>query len=454
MSFLFLISLIVLLYSISTQGFTHNKVQNYIVAKNNHLIRMLATETVKETDAPSLIAPNKPSVSPEILAILTVYFVQGALGLSRLAMTFFLKDDFHLSPSEIAALGGISTLPWIIKPLYGFLSDSVPILGYKRRSYLIIAGIIGALSWICLGTIVTDVTGAIAANVIGSTTIAVSDVVVDSIVVAKSRDLTSATTAKGGDLQSLCWGSAAVGGLLSAYFSGSLLEIVSPRTIFCLTAIFPLFISLAAFFIEETREPLSLSWRELQTSLGAQVEQLKSTFANPRIYLPVLFIFAWQATPTADSALFFFQTNELGFKPEFLGTVRLAASVASLTGVVIFRTFLSKVKVKDVIFWSTIASVPLALTQLLLTTHANRALGIPDQVFALTDTVVLTVLGQLAFMPTLVLAASLCPPGVEGTVSTHARTRHRQVIGTCSCSLRSCLSTMRQGRSARSWALD
>ena len=36
--------------------------------------------------------------------------------------------------------------------------------------------------------------------------------------------------------------------------------------------------------------------------------------------------------------------------------------------------------------------------------------------FALTDTVVLTVLGQVAFMPTLVLASSLCPPGVEGTL--------------------------------------
>lgn len=29
---------------------------------------------------------------------------------------------------------------------------------------------------------------------------------------------------------------------------------------------------------------------------------------------------------------------------------------------------------------------------------------------------VLAVLGQLAFMPTLVLAARLCPPGVEGTL--------------------------------------
>ncbi|CAN0060412.1 unnamed protein product [Heterosigma akashiwo] len=32
------------------------------------------------------------------------------------------------------------------------------------------------------------------------------------------------------------------------------------------------------------------------------------------------------------------------------------------------------------------------------------------------DDVVLAVLGQIAFMPTLVLAARICPPGVEGTL--------------------------------------
>lgn len=55
-------------------------------------------------------------------------------------------------------------------------------------------------------------------------------------------------------------------------------------------------------------------------------------------------------------------------------------------------------------------------TQLLLVYHVNRDLGIPDELFTFGDDVVLTVLGQIAFMPTLVLAARLCPPGVEGTL--------------------------------------
>lgn len=41
-----------------------------------------------------------------------------------------------------------------------------------------------------------------------------------------------------------------------------------------------------------------------------------------------------QATPTADTAMFYFQTNALGFTPEFLGRVRLAGSLASLAGIV------------------------------------------------------------------------------------------------------------------------
>lgn len=75
-------------------------------------------------------------------------------------------------------------------------------------------------------------------------------------------------------------------------------------------------------------------------------------------------------------------------------TYRLAASVAALVGVTVYRTFLKDVSIKTIILWTTLISIPLSLTQLMLVTHYNRVLGIPDQLFALTDTVVLTVLGE------------------------------------------------------------
>lgn len=358
----------------------------------------------------NLLAGFEPT--PELSAILLVYFVQGALGISRLAISFFLKDNLGLSPSEAAALTGATMLPWLIKPLYGFMSDTVPIFGYRRRSYLIGAGAIGVGAWLSLATYVNSSLTALLATIAASLSVAVSDVVVDSLVVERVRGL---PTERSGALQSLCWGSAAFGGLISAYFSGSLLQTLTPQTIFGATALLPLGTGLLAGLIKEERVP-TLKLPDLVPVVKSRVQSLRSALSNPSVYLPVAFVFAWQATPSPDSALFYFSTNELGFGPEFLGRVRLASSAAALFGLWMYRKYLREVPLPKLFRWLTIISVPLSLTQVLLVTRANVVLGISDKAFALTDTAVLTALGQVAFMPTLVLAAKLCPPGVEGTL--------------------------------------
>jgi BT1 family len=37
---------------------------------------------------------------------------------------------------------GVFTLPWVLKPLYGFMSDGLPIFGYRRRSYMLLSGLV------------------------------------------------------------------------------------------------------------------------------------------------------------------------------------------------------------------------------------------------------------------------------------------------------------------------
>lgn len=350
--------------------------------------------------------------SPELAAILLVYFVQGALGISRLAVSFFLKDALHLSPAETAALTGFTAIPWLIKPLYGFLSDSLPLFGYRRRSYLVGAGAIGVAAWSWLATGVESASTALLACILTSLSVAVSDVVVDSIVVQRVRGLPAE---RSGALQSLCWGVSALGSLFSAYFSGSLLETLRPQDIFALTAVLPLGTSLLAGMIQEKRVK-SPQVSQLLPEARSRINTLKSALSNPSVYLPIAFIFTWQSMPSPESALFFFSTNALGFGPEFLGRVRLVSSAAALLGLWVYRKYLQEVELKLFFFWATIISVPLSLTQVILVTRWNIPLGISDQLFALTDSAVLTALGQVVFMPTLVLAARLCPPGVEGTL--------------------------------------
>ncbi|KAH9547147.1 hypothetical protein CY35_11G019600 [Sphagnum magellanicum] len=166
------------------------------------------------------------NMTPEMIAIAMVYFVQGILGLSELAISFFLKDDLHLDPAETAFLTGLSALPWLIKPLYGFFSDGVPLFGYRRRSYLVLCGLLGAFSWGSLASFVDNKFAATTVILLSSLSVAFADVVADSIVVERARGETQGTSVS---LQSLCWGSSAVGGIVSAYFSGSLVETYGVR---------------------------------------------------------------------------------------------------------------------------------------------------------------------------------------------------------------------------------
>lgn len=378
------------------------------------LISYSRLDKFKQVLKEKLFFGNEPT--PELIAILTVYFVQGILGLSRLAVSFFLKDDLALSPAEVAALTGIAAIPWVIKPVFGFLSDGLPIFGYRRRPYLIISGILGTLAWLAFATVVENAWTATVALLIASLSVAISDVIVDSLVVERAR---TESLGQAGSLQSLTWAFSAIGGLITAYLSGWLLQHLSTQSVFGITAIFPLVVSAVAWLITEVKINSSSSHPSTSTSIFGiqeQIRQLWQAITQKSILLPTAFIFLWQATPSADSAFFFFTTNELGFEAEFLGRVRLVTSLASLLGIWVYQRFLKAVSFRKILGWSILISSALGMTTLLLVTHTNRALGIDDHWFSLGDSLILTVMGQIAFMPVLVLSARLCPKGIEASL--------------------------------------
>jgi folate/biopterin transporter len=364
-------------------------------------------DTIKASLKEKVFLGNEPT--PELIAILIVYFVQGILGLASLAISFFLKDDLGLSPAQVAALTGIAVLPWGVKPLYGLLSDGLPLFGYRRRSYLILSGLMGTAAWLGFATVVNNAWTATIALLVSSLSVAISDVIADSLVVERAR---KESLTDSGSLQSLCWGTSALGGLITAYLSGWLLQQLNTHTVFAITATFPLLVSAVAWLIAE--EPINA--RPDVSTVWNQVKQLRGAMSRKAIWLPVAFVFIWQATPSAGSAFFYFSTNELGFEPEFLGRVRIVTSVAALVGVWVFQRFLRNVPFRTIFGWSAVISTVLGLTPLILVTHANRSLGIDDHWFSLGDSLILSVMGRIAFMPIMVLAARLCPEGVEATL--------------------------------------
>src|SRR6202044_4133795 len=63
------------------------------------------------------------------------------VGLIPHPLTYYLKEVHNWTPVQVTAFFTVFNLPWVIKPLYGMVSDFIPLFGYRRKSYLILANI-------------------------------------------------------------------------------------------------------------------------------------------------------------------------------------------------------------------------------------------------------------------------------------------------------------------------
>ena len=59
-----------------------------------------------------------------------------------LAFLDMFKNEFRLEPANTQLMMGVMTLPWTPKLFYGIISDTFPICKSRKRSYLILMGLI------------------------------------------------------------------------------------------------------------------------------------------------------------------------------------------------------------------------------------------------------------------------------------------------------------------------
>ena len=121
-------------------------------------------------------------------------------------------------------------------------------------------------------------------------------------------------------------------------------------------------------------------------------------------------------TPSSADAMFYFYTNELGFKPEFMGRLKMAHGLANLIGIYLYNKYLKNTNFKSMILWSTVICAGASCTQLLLVTRANVSLHIPDTFFSLTSGFLVQAIAEINTMPLLVLCCRLCPKNIEGSL--------------------------------------
>jgi hypothetical protein len=68
--------------------------------------------------------------------------------------------------------------------------------------------------------------------------------------------------------------------------------------------------------------------------------------------VPILFIFAFNCTPSNSTAMFYFYTEKLGFAPEFMGKLKLIHAIAGVLGIIIYTTWFKNTDFKKVFVFS------------------------------------------------------------------------------------------------------
>lgn len=322
------------------------------------------------------------------------------------AMRYWMMEDVKVSPAQMAAIFGVVAIPWCMKPIYGFISDSYPLFGLRRRPYMIIMSYVSCFMWILLPFVPHDEFLITLVMTISSAGLCFVDVMADSLLVVAARDEPEKDK---GTIQSWAWIMRFIGGLIASGLGALAYDWLGSVRVFLLNAMVPIAIAVVSNFIPDSAMCEHTDWRDTSSRLWSAVKK-------PIIYKPALFLFILTVTPGYGSVMTYFYERKLGFTPNEFGMLDVLGYVVSIVGTLIYKRWLREVSFPKIFFWALLLSFVLENTLLLLVFHTNRVIGIPDFVFALIERIVLTLVGQFISMPMVVLGARVCPVGVEGTL--------------------------------------
>lgn len=385
--------------------------------------------------------------------IISVYSAQGFRSFSYLAIDYYLKVDLGLEPHVAQSAKSTTYIPWNIKPIYGLLSDSFPIMRRRRKPYFIIMGILGVSSWIAVSFLPAKGNFSIIIFLFTMCqfTVAFSDVIADAVLVEEAR---KDPVGGDGNLQSISWMSNAFMGLIGAIFGGIALTALGPSPIFLISSLGPLILLPMAFLMVEN--PVNQDFK--RQGCVPQLRLLCVAFTQPIVWKSALWIFLSKAVvPGYSTMLYYFQTNApqgtsykncfntvpnfnsavhivspfvnetvcetlyhnnggLGFDNSFLGIIKSAHYLGMVIGTFVYNWKLKHFGFRKMLFWTQVVLIILSLGDLILVSRINHSIGLPDKIFVLGTDVISDIITQVQWMPLMVLCAKICPENVEATL--------------------------------------
>jgi MFS family permease len=332
------------------------------------------------------------------LAILfaVVYFSQGMYHVTDQVVTLTLKERLGLSAAQVATFGWITLIPWVIKPVYGLLSDSVPLFGRRRKSYFLLTCALATAAAIALSLMGAPVYWRMACLIfVMSLGLAFTDVLTDAMMVENGKPLGLT-----GAFQSVQWASINVAIILVGIIGGYLAHRRELHAGFLIAALFPfLALVMGAAFIHEPpaksrREELREAWRGIRNAVGDRT-----------MWVVAGFLFFWTFSPSIGIPLFYYQTDTLKFSQQFIGLLGSMGAAAQIVCAAFYAPLSRRYPLQRIIV--SAIGIGVAGTLAYLAYKDWKSAMVIDTLFGGLSMIV-----QLAFLD---LAAKACPKHAEGT---------------------------------------
>jgi MFS family permease len=329
-----------------------------------------------------------------------VYAVEGIgqakSGILWQPLSNWLKVTMHWDAVTISASLAILDVPWIIKPLWGAISDFVPLFGYRRRPYLVLANIAAFLAFAGVATVETT-TAMIPALTVTAVAMAMSSTLCGALLV-ETGQRNNAT----GSFVNQQWLWYNIAQMISVLIAGYLIEILPPigalHAAAWMAAIAPLAIIGGVWLIQEPRARIDME------ALRERLDALLAVFRSRNLMFVAGFLFLYYFSPHFGTPLYFQMSDRLGFSQGFIGFLSAVSSGGWIIGGLLYRWRLSRLARMALLRLSIIGGVISTLSCLALNSPAT----------AIVIWVLSGVTSMIAMIATMSLAAESCPEGAEG----------------------------------------
>jgi MFS family permease len=343
---------------------------------------------------------DRAAVHHLLLFFALVYVVEGLGqigGLIAQPLNYYLKASQGWTPVQITGFITLFNLPWIIKPLYGLISDFVPLFGYRRKSYLLLVNVAAMAGFIWV-TQLTAPGDLFIPLTVTAYTMAISSTLCGAVLVENGQRLHESGTFVN---QQWLWFNIAA--MAAAIIGGQLVQHLSPAGALhgaaAIVAVAPVAVIAGTLFLVPEKK-VAIDLQGMKNTLAG----LKTSFHRRELWLIAVFMFLYYFSPGLSTPLYFTMTDSLHFSQGYIGILSSIASAGWVLGALLYRRFLGELTLKNLLNLSIALGTLSTAAFVLLTNEASAAVIYFCSGFS----------AMLATVATLTLAADYCPPRAEG----------------------------------------